>query len=266
MKRIADVGLRISDCIATTSMFIALCSTLLALHSSLSAQNVDTEVKLLIDKIEKGQIEEAKKSLPDLVTKYPNNPGVIYLQGKLSTNGVEAAKFYQSIVDNFPKSEWADDALYATYQYYYAMGLYKTADMKLQQLKKEYPTSPFVTGKPQPTLPVQEDVIVDLAEKEIVSDTVKPPAESKPTPGQSVQAPEPYTLQVGAYASLQNAEKQKNFFEDLGINVEITNKVRGGRSLYLVWAGSFETAEQAKEFGKEIKKKHHIDSIIVQRY
>jgi cell division septation protein DedD len=225
------------------------------------AQTIDADIQTYVDNINNGRVEEVKKVLPDLATKYPNNPGVLYLQGRLSTNGTEAVKFYQSIVDNFPKSEWADDALYAMYQYYYSLGLYKTADLKFQQLKKDYPSSPFVTGKPQPVLPEKENVAVNLPPKELPSDTAKP----TPQP-QAAQPSESYTLQVGAYASLQNAEKQKNFLEDRGINVEVTNKVRGGRSLYLVWAGSFATASEAKDFGKELKKKYKINSIVVERY
>jgi len=77
------------------------------------------------------------------MTNYQNNPGVMYLQAVLTTDGSEAAKLYQNIVDNFPKSEWGDDALYKLYQYYYSVGLYKTAEQKLVQLKEEYPFSAY---------------------------------------------------------------------------------------------------------------------------
>ena len=77
-----------------------------------------------------------------------------------SYNGTEAMKDYQSIVDNFPKSEWADDALYAIYQYYYSLGLYKTADLKFQQLKKEYPASPYLTAPPpSPGVKLHEETV-----------------------------------------------------------------------------------------------------------
>ncbi len=233
----------------------------LAFGSLLLAQNIDAEIRSHLLKIEKGQSEEVKKALPDLLAKYPQNPAVMYLQGKLTTNGVDAAKNYQSIVDNFPRSEWADDALYALYQYYYALGLYKSADIKLQQLRKEYPTSPFVTGKQLREVPSQEDEIVKLPTKEIA-----PVETTKQIVPEIQPATEPYTLQVGAYSTLQNAEKQKNFFENIGVNVEVTNKVRGGRSLYLVWAGSFTTADEAKAFGKQVKQKYKIDSIVVEKY
>jgi thioredoxin-like negative regulator of GroEL len=92
-----------------------------------SGQSVDDEVRSYVEKLDRGQSAEVRQILSDLSTRYQNNPGVTFLQARLTTNAIEAVKLYQSIVDNFPKSEWSDDALYRIYQYYYSMGLYKTA-------------------------------------------------------------------------------------------------------------------------------------------
>ena len=239
---------------------IVVFSMLVTFSFCLFAQT--TELQSYIDKLENGQTEEVKKALPELVAKYQNDPAVLYLQGRLATDGIEAVKFYQSIVDNFPKSEWADDALYRIHQYYYALGLYRTADLKLQQLKKDYPNSSYVTGKPTVKLPEKDEAVVHLPPKETIPevDTAQP-ADTAPTPPRK-----PYTLQVGAFSTAANAEKQKSFFEDLGYTVEITNKVRGGRSLYLVWVENFRTTDEARTFGKEVKVKYKIDSIVVERY
>ena len=238
-----------------------------SLSASSSGQSIDEQVASALAKIEKGQVEEARKLSAELMAKQQNNAGVLYLQGRLATNGTEAMKDYQSIVDNFPKSDWADDALYAIYQYYYALGLYKTADLKLQQLKKEYPSSSFLSGvKPPSTMKLAEETVI-LPKKELPAaldspktalvPPVQPPAE---------ESAEPYVLQVGAFSTVANAEKQKDYFENAGMTVEITNKVRGGRSLYLVWVGSYRTAEDAKAAATEIKKKHKTNSLVVERY
>jgi cell division protein FtsN len=76
----------------------------------------------------------------------------------------------------------------------------------------------------------------------------------------------PYTLQTGAFSTAANAEKQKAFFEEKGYSVEVTNKVRGGRSLFLVWVGSYASADDAKRAGKDVRGKFNIDSIVVERY
>ena len=240
------------------------------LQAKLFAQTGDQEIRASIEKLDKGQRDEVKQDLSRLTSKYQNNPGVLYLQGRMATDGIEAVKSYQSVVDNFPTSEWADDALYRIYQYYYALGLYKTAEIKMSQLKKEYPKSVYVSGKPSQKLPVNDEVAVNLPVKETAVVPENNSSETKPE--EKKQEPvvnttiEPYTLQVGAFSTSANAEKQKNYFEDVGYNVEITNKVRGGRSLYLVWVGNFSSADEARTEAKAVKAKYKIDSIVVERY
>ncbi len=237
------------------------------IHTGIVAQNVDEEVRIAITKLENGKTAEVKKQLPELIYKYPNTAGVMYLEGRLSTDGIEAVKFYQGVVDNFPESEWADDALYRIYQYYYSLGLYRTADLKLQQLKKEYPNSEYLTKKTETKQIEVEEKPLNLPKKEIVlPDTGDIQMQEEGKDSKTMAPTEPYTVQVGAFSTIVNANKQKKFFDDLGYKVEITNKIRNGRSLYLVWVGSFKTIEDARAIVKEIKKKFKIDSLIIERY
>ncbi len=247
-------------------LLLGLCSLLIAHRSQLLSQSHDKEMRDAIEKVDKGQSEEVRKILPDLVAKYQNEPGMLYLQGRLATDGIEAVKFYQGIVDNFSKSEWADDALYRIHQYYYSLGLYRTADLKMQQLKKEYPNSPYVTAKPEPIIPPQEEKPVKLPEKEVIITEPTPNEQPSQTPTLKESGSEPYTVQVGAYSTMANAEKQKKYFDDLGYKVEITNKIRNRRNMYLVWIGSFLTIEEARDLVREIKKNYKLDSMIVERY
>jgi cell division septation protein DedD len=225
-----------------------------------NAQSPDDEIRSAIEKIDAGDTDPVRSILPDLVAKYQNNPGIMYIQGRLATDGIEAVKFYQGIVDNFPKSEWADDALYRIYQYYYSLGLYRTADLKMQQLKKEYPSSQYLTGSTEPKLPAQEETPVKLLEKEIASPDTQQLTKQVPTP-----VSRPYAVQVGAFSTAAKAEKQKSFFEDRGYTVEVTNKIRAGKSFYLVWVGTFGSVEEARATVQEIKKKYKIDSMIVEK-
>lgn len=202
--------------------------------------------------IESGQTDPVKSELPTLLAKYPNNPGVLYVKALLTPEGAEAVRIYQGIVDNYPKSEWADDALYKVHQFYQAIGLYRTAELKLNQLKKEYPTSKYLlAGGEIDTKNLPE-------ERETTSSTTEN-AQARPV----VQGQ--FSLQVGAYTTTVNAEKQKLFFEDLGYPVEVINKVRDGRSLFTVNIGNFTTYDEAKAGSTEIKKKYNIDSFVVTR-
>ena len=303
-------------------VFVACIASLSALH----AQSSNAEIKSYIQKLESGETEAVKNALPDLISKYQNTSDILYLQGRLAADGIEAARFYQGVVDNFPKSEWADDALYRLYQYYSALGLHRTAGLKLDQLKKQYPNSIHVTGRAAVHLPEQEETALILPKKDTIAaeapssaapsgsitDSASVAASPmKPARDSSVEAPAPvtpasgtastdagrvkptsgagtadagrvrstpgtpnadavpagsYTLQVGAFSTLANAEKQKGFFEDRGYTAEITNKVRSGRSLHLVWVGSFRSPQEALRTGKEVKAKFKMESIVVERY
>jgi septal ring-binding cell division protein DamX len=211
-----------------------------------------------------GEAEQVRTEVPTLLSQYPNNPGVLYLQGMVTQDGAEAVRIYQSIVDNFPKSEWADDALYKVYQFYYAIGLYRTAELKMNQLKKDYPNSKFVSpSAEQETAHLAEEQdapVVDASQ----ATTVRPEtSEVKSLTQAPIQGQ--FTLQVGAYTTQVNAEKQKLFFEDIGYAVEVINKVKDGRSLFLVHVGNYTTYDEAKVKGAGIKKTYNVDSIVVTR-
>lgn len=244
---------------------ILVIATIYSMSYKAISQTDDDQVLLALTKIEKGEIEDVRKMLPELVSSHQNNPAVIYIQGRVSIDGIEAVKYYQSIVDNFPNSEWADDALYHIYQYYYSLGLYRTADLKLQQLKRDYPYSPYITGEKKQEIPIEEDKVLKLPEKEIITqDTIK--VEKSAEPIKTIPTKESYTVQIGAYATLTNAEKQKEYFDKLGYSVEITNKIRNGQNLYLVWIGSFSTIDAAQEMVRELKRKYNQSSMVIERY
>ena len=252
-------------------IFYLLASVLMWLSIS-QAQDQSPDIQKYLDRIENGHADEIRPELQSLLSTYPNNPGVLYLQGVLTSDGTEAVRIYQSIVDNFPKSEWADDALYKVYQFYYAIGLYRTAEIKLNQLKTDYPQSKYVTGaaavdvknlpdesqKPDSAQSVQPPPVASATDAEKPQTDDHPPVSDEVSPGQ-------YALQVGAYSQQVNAEKQKLFFEDLGFSVDVLNKVKGSRSLFVVLVGEYKSADEARAKGAEIKKKYNINSMVVTK-
>jgi tetratricopeptide (TPR) repeat protein len=216
-----------------------------------SQQSGEPDILKRLELIEKGQGDVVRAELPTLMTNFQNHPGVLYLQGVLTTDGAEAAKIYQSIVDNFPKSEWADDALFKLYQYYYSVGLYKTADQKLEQLKRDYPFSTYATDQ-----------------KVVEEPKVTPPAETPAKVTQQSKGKKSsvlYTVQAGTFRELQNAEELKTRFERDGYSSHIFTIVNSGKKFHKVWVGEFTKQEEAKRFSAEIKKKYHLDTIVVPR-
>lgn len=215
-----------------------------------NGQDGQPDIQRRLEMIERNQTEAVKAELPTLMTNYQNHPGVLYLQAVLTTDGTEAAKLYQGIVDNFPKNEWADDALYKLYQYYYSIGLYKTGDQKMQQLKQEYPFSTYAVAEqsPEPAPPPPQEA----------------PAEVKPT-GTVPKFPTSFTVQVGAFSTLQNAEELKTKFEKENYSSNIFTIVNNGRKLHKVWVGEFQTYDEAKRFTAEIKRTFGLESMVVSR-
>ena len=204
-----------------------------------------------LELIEKGHADAVRAELPTLMTNFQNNPGVLYLQAVLTTDGDEAVKIYQSIVDNFPKSEWADDALFKLYQYYYSIGLYKTADQKMEQLKRDYPFSTYATDQ-------------KVAEE---PKAVPPPEARSPVskPPRAEKAATIFTVQAGTFSVLQNAEELKARFERDGYSSHIFTIVNNGKKFHKVWVGEFSKQDEARRFSAEIKKKYHLETIVVPR-
>ncbi|MCI0707821.1 MAG: SPOR domain-containing protein [Ignavibacteriae bacterium] len=219
----------------------------LALWAQNENQN-EPDIQRRLEMIERGLEEAVKTELSTLLANYQNNPGVLLLQAVLTADGTEATKIYQSIVDNFPRSEWADDALYKLYQYYYSIGLYKTAEQKLDQLKRDYPFSAYAA----------EDVHEKPASPQEQPTVIKKPAT---VPKYSTL----FTLQVGAFSALQNAEELRSRFEKEGYSSNIFTIVKNGQKLHKVWVGEFQTQDDARRLSSEIKKKFNLESMVVSR-
>ncbi|MDH4069229.1 MAG: SPOR domain-containing protein [Ignavibacteria bacterium] len=221
------------------------------------------EVQPYLDRLSSGELEEVREEVSDLVDQYPNDAGVRYLQGLVTEDGTDAVRVFQGLVDRYPESEWADDALYKVYQFYYSIGLYRTAELKMGQLRGDYPDSPFLTSAGAKVTPKADPP----AESE-TTDPVPVVSEGGATgSGEAVSQPGggQFALQVGAYSSRENADKQKFFFEDQGFPVEVINRVRDGRALFLVLVGNYLTYEDAKAKSADIRRSYGVDSFVVSR-
>lgn len=238
-------------CIACLFCILALTIPYSGAMIAQAQQLGEPDIQKRLELIEKGQGDVIKAELPTLMTNFQNHPGVLYLQAVLTTDGTEATKIYQSIIDNFPRSEWADDALFKLYQYYYSIGLYKTADQKLEQLKRDYPSSTYAA----------DQKVVE--EPKIVTPTETPAKVSRPSKGEKSSVV--YTVQAGTFSVLQNAEELKSRFEKDGYSSHIFTIVNNGKKFHKVWVGEFSKQEEAKRFSAQVKKKYHLETIVVSR-
>ena len=98
-------------------------------------QNIDLYFSL----IEQGKIDGVKENLPELISKYPKNPGVLYLKALLTQDGKSAIKQYKKLLKQYPNSKYAPDAAMKIGEYLYARGLYTQAATLLKNIPIKYP-------------------------------------------------------------------------------------------------------------------------------
>ncbi len=91
--------------------------------SKLFAQEAD--ITPYLKEIENGGINSVIAALPKLNKDYPKSSSILFLDAVVTNDGQSAVDKYSYMVKKYPKSKYADAALYRIYSYYYAAGLYK---------------------------------------------------------------------------------------------------------------------------------------------
>jgi cell division septation protein DedD len=235
------------------NLTIKFFSLLLLLNLILAAGKIypqEVDIVPYLKAIENGNIGVAKEALVDLKEKNAADPSVMFLDAVLKENGQEAVAIYQDIADNHPESKYADAALYRIFSYYYALGLYETAQEKLKQLKESYPTSPYINVADQNLSALKKS---DVKKTETnVEDT-----KSK------VEENYKFTVQAGAFTNLDNANKLVGEFESAGIFSRLSEKAVGGTTFHVVYAGKFEKYEDAESFLQVVNSRYKINGSIV---
>ena len=228
----------------TFLLFINLFLIVVELHP----QEVD--IVPYLKAIENGNLGQARDALIDLKEKNPDDPSVMFLDAVLKENGQEAVVIYQNIVDNYPKSKYADAALYRIFSYYYALGLYDTSREKLKQLKESYPESPYINIANQNLSSLES---AEVEEKETGQD------ENETVSQESYK----FTIQAGAFTNLDNANNLISEFENASIYSLLGEKTVGGTTFHVVYAGKFEKYEDAENFLQVVNSRFKLNGSIV---
>lgn len=237
---------------------------LLTAMTMLSAQLSEQDVRQRLDMIHSGKIDQVRNEISELLRKTPNDPGVRYLDAYVTNNGDKAVKKYQMVVDQYPQYEFADDALYKVYQYYYSIGLYKTAEAKMNQLNQQYPNSIFGKNeakpseigiqKPEPQVQLQITPQQDSIVEEKTESTS--PSETKGS----------YLVQLGVYSQEVKAQEQARIFSStIGREAIVFSKQSGGKTVFAVAFEGFTDAETAKVYGEELKSRYNLEWFVVKR-
>lgn len=220
---------------------------LMLLAGGLDAQE-EPDIRALLSLVNRGDEQLLQSKLPQLLEQYPNNPGLLYVKGVITPDGDEAVGYFQSVVNESPASEWADDALHKIFEYYYAIGAYNVAARQAAELRKNYPSSPWIKSLPA-TIPA----------------AAPPPSKES----SSVTPPLTYSTQAGAFSTVAAAQVRMREVRKLGYSCEMHAKMSGSgavaRKLYAVWVGEFSSFDNAAAFAKKMKQRHNMDAIVVRR-
>lgn len=125
------------------SLFLMLAG-LLMLQSIFALAEQNDIVRENLRLLAHGKYDEVKSKIPDLLAKYPNDPGIKLLHAAILDDGSVALEIYKTIIEKYEDSEWADDAYWRAVQYYAIIGNLNQANITLDNFRRRYPTSPFV--------------------------------------------------------------------------------------------------------------------------
>ncbi len=229
------------------------------------------DIAILIAQVKAGAGTEVAKLLPALKKSHPDKAGVLLLEALLETNAEKAVELYQRVADDFPRSEWSDDALYRLYQYSYAVGAYRTARTYTDRIAKDFPQSPFLSREQRAA--AMKAAKEAGTEKAAPQTTAKrtPPAQSAPTAEAPAEKPaaadaqKSYAVQVGAFSRKSDALKLSDELKTKGYTAYLREKTVNRKTVQAVWLGIFSDFSQAQAFARKLKEQQKIDAIVVRR-
>ncbi|GEM_PF-1031183 len=187
-----------------------------------------------------------------------------------------AREQYNDLVVHFIDSPLRDVAAYQAIQCLVALNQLNEAKKKLSAFQHDFPNSPYrelaardlrklntgPNSNSQPNVSVQSPEVPEKAPRPDPNNLEM--LGTAQYSNQSQNERERFTVQVGAYSSNANAQKQKTFFEKSGYKVSINTKNIDGQLLYLVYVNSFSSREQAIEFARKLNQKYSVSFQIVK--
>jgi tetratricopeptide (TPR) repeat protein len=250
---------------------------LILLLSISLGQNIDLYFSL----IEQGKIDGVKENLPELISKYPKNPGVLYLKALLTQDGKSAIKQYKKLLKQYPNSKYAPDAAMKIGEYLYARGLYTQAATLLKNIPIKYPR--FIGIQRATNLMVNSFNAIGEADSAryyaLIIKSMFPNIDTNISSLKKQNKPlaqvfdfnkkkldlGPYVVQIGAFGNRENARRLKLQVTQLGHDVTINNVESNGKILYAVRVNRFKSKKQAEKIGKDIKSKIGVEYRILYR-
>ena len=239
------------------------------------------EVNNAIENIRNGNIEGADQILKKYQNINPNNPSTMYLDALMEIDGNIAKDKFLEVYKRHGSSEYGDDSVMKIAEFYYASGSYIKAAEWLKRIPlfysrsehvdhsiKLFLNSHIVSGnkdtaiyyakvfkKQFPSMDVDQKMkdLIELNKEQKVKedegiDVVGSIKDIFNKVKDEITSPIPegnYSIQVGAYGSKKNADKQTELLSAAGLNARTERLI--SRNLYAVRVGYYASKEEAKE-------------------
>ena len=263
----------------------------------LKAQNIDLYITLL----EKGKISEVKENLPELMERYPKDPGIFFLKGLVSNSADEALLNYETLIKEYPNSDYASLSEMKIGEYLFARGLYSQASNQFKKTIINYPigdhhqmaldlmVNSYLAIGDDDSLKIALINIKDLYPKldynkyainglnnekreaklvrldaNIIANRFKAVKEKrKKTKIISKPKVKPWVVQVGAFGKYNNAKRLRNQLQNNGFIAEIHTIYSNGSRLHAVRIVRYEDQSDAEKIGRKLKKKYGLDFRVI---
>jgi len=255
-------------------MKITRLSFLLIIVSFLESQNTDLYLSL----IDEGKSNGVRENLPELISKFPLDPGVLYLKSLLTEDGDSAIKQYKNIIKNYPQSKYAPHSAMKIGEYFYAKGLYTQSANLLKNIPAKYPR--FKDMQRLTDLMINSFNAIGEADSakyySLIIKSMFPNVQTNIKEDDSrlsqvfdfnkkIKSTGPYVVQIGAFSSKENAKRLKLQVSQLGHDVSINNVESNGKMFFAVRVNRYKSKRKAEEVGKDIKSKLGVSYRVLYR-
>ena len=261
-----------------------------------NAQNINLYLTL----IQKGRYSEVKENLPDLLSRYPNEAGVFFIQALINNDGDSSLSQYQKLIETFPESEFAAMSSMKIGEYLFARGLYSQASVQLKKSLFEYPkgdhhqraldlmvNSYIATGEQDsakislnlfsslyPKLNYQKynlgtlsrpknDARLVRIDKNLINEKIKTVKAKRAKSKIKKKVYRPWVVQVGAFGRYENANRLKKQLQSGGFPTEVHRINSNGKRLHAVRIVRYQNKSEADKIGRSLKSKFGLDFRII---
>ena len=264
--------------------------------SIICAQNINLYLTL----IQKGRYEEVMENLPDLLSRYPNDPSVYYIQALINKDGDSSLSQYQNLIDKYPNSDYASMSSMKIGEYLFARGLYSQASIHLKRTIFDFPkgdnhqramdlmvNSYIATGEEDsakvslrlinslyPSLSYnkygldygesnERDPKLVRLDRNTISERINIVKARRAKSKTKKQVSKPWVIQVGAFGKYTNANRLKKQLQNSGYKTEVHKINSNGKRLHAVRIERYQSKTDAEKIGRSLKSKFGLDFRVI---